>query len=246
MVALSGGAGSLAMLDFLISNRFVGTPPEEAGENVPKVGKEGKSRDGRRFTWRHCWVVHIDHSNILPQVCSFRLSDSNVVIEISVIPGPRSDVYTQAACAILCFPSHHLGLPQGRRHLQRPASSSTAIRNTRSAKHHASRLFGWLNTASRSRKGRSPHSSNTIQHRTSFLAGSLPTTLVYLAIIVSPQHLPKQSPESAEHGSPESTQHFSGAHGRHEHTTGDRNHKWGGHRARVESRIGFGHDRYSL
>jgi len=60
LLALSAGAGSLAMLDLLIQNRFVGDP--ESKEIMP--GAEG-TKFIKRFTWRHCWVVHVDFSDVL-------------------------------------------------------------------------------------------------------------------------------------------------------------------------------------
>jgi hypothetical protein len=71
LVALSGGAGSLSMLDLLMENRFVGDP---AGLNEAQGGRQQTGGGGagtrviKRFTWRFCYAVHVDFSDVLSKV----------------------------------------------------------------------------------------------------------------------------------------------------------------------------------
>jgi hypothetical protein len=86
MVGLSAGAGSLGVLDLLMSNGFVGDPSNPgAGTSVEKTvdeaggekrkpsavtdkGSAGGTRVIKRFTWRYCYAVHVDFSDVLDHV----------------------------------------------------------------------------------------------------------------------------------------------------------------------------------
>jgi hypothetical protein len=71
LVALSGGAGSLSMVDLLMGNRFVGDPAglsEGQGKQQAGGGGSGGTRVIKRFTWRFCYAVHVDFSDVLGKV----------------------------------------------------------------------------------------------------------------------------------------------------------------------------------
>jgi hypothetical protein len=67
------------MLDLLMQNGFVGDrdrDPENKGathgngqgQRGEGQGEQGGTRHVKRFTWRHCWVVHVDFSGVLDKV----------------------------------------------------------------------------------------------------------------------------------------------------------------------------------
>ena len=65
------------MLDLLMQNGFVGDRDRDSenkgathghGQGQGGQGGQGGTRHVKRFTWRHCWVVHVDFSGVLDKV----------------------------------------------------------------------------------------------------------------------------------------------------------------------------------
>ena len=68
------------MLDLLMQNGFVGDRDRDSetkgathGHGQGQGGQGGQGQQGgtrhvKRFTWRHCWVVHVDFSGVLDKV----------------------------------------------------------------------------------------------------------------------------------------------------------------------------------
>jgi len=81
------------MLDLLMQNGFVGDRDRDRDrdsdiKNKDKEathghgqgqgaqggqGGQGGTRHVKRYTWRHCWVVHVDFSGVLDKVSPLRL-----------------------------------------------------------------------------------------------------------------------------------------------------------------------------
>jgi hypothetical protein len=76
------------MLDLLMQNGFVGDRDRDRDSDIKNKDKDkgtthghgqggqggqGGTRHVQRFTWRHCWVVHVDFSGVLDKVSSMRL-----------------------------------------------------------------------------------------------------------------------------------------------------------------------------
>lgn len=66
VIGLSGGAGSMSLLDVLVGKGYVGLREESA-----VLG-----RGEKRATWAKVWGVHVDFSGVIPEVrfaaCSVR------------------------------------------------------------------------------------------------------------------------------------------------------------------------------
>jgi hypothetical protein len=60
------------MLDLLMQNGFVGDRDSETKSQGQ--GGQGGTRHVKRFTWRHCWVVHVDFSGVLDKVSTVERS----------------------------------------------------------------------------------------------------------------------------------------------------------------------------
>lgn len=59
------------MVDLLMGNRFVGDPAgssEGHGKQQADVGGGGGTRVIKRFTWRFCYAVHVNFSDVLGKV----------------------------------------------------------------------------------------------------------------------------------------------------------------------------------
>lgn len=72
------------MLDLLMQNGFVGDRDGDRdseskgathghGQGQGGHGGQGGTRHVKRYTWRHCWVVHVDFSGVLDKVSPLRL-----------------------------------------------------------------------------------------------------------------------------------------------------------------------------
>ena len=57
------------MVDLLMGNRFVGDPAGLSGGQGKKLANSGGgTRVIKRFTWRFCYAVHVDFSDVLGKV----------------------------------------------------------------------------------------------------------------------------------------------------------------------------------
>lgn len=68
------------MLDLLLQNGFVGDRDRDRDRDRDSESKDkeathghgqggqGGTRHVKRYTWRHCWVVHVDFSGVLDKV----------------------------------------------------------------------------------------------------------------------------------------------------------------------------------
>ncbi len=66
VIGLSGGAGSMALLDILIGKDYIGGGEVEGAK---EQGEKKQQRGGeKKYTWMRGWVVYVDFSGIIPGV----------------------------------------------------------------------------------------------------------------------------------------------------------------------------------
>ncbi|KAJ9093138.1 hypothetical protein QFC19_008481 [Naganishia cerealis] len=67
VIGLSGGAGSMSLLDILVAKGYIGTRENSDGQetaNETVLLERGK----KKATWRKAWAVHVDFSNVIPEI----------------------------------------------------------------------------------------------------------------------------------------------------------------------------------
>ncbi|KAJ9125174.1 hypothetical protein QFC22_000128 [Naganishia vaughanmartiniae] len=67
VIGLSGGAGSMSLLDIMVAKGYIGTRESSDGQETAN-GTFVLERGKKEATWRKIWAVHVDFSNVIPEV----------------------------------------------------------------------------------------------------------------------------------------------------------------------------------
>ncbi|KAJ9108819.1 hypothetical protein QFC21_000139 [Naganishia friedmannii] len=67
VIGLSGGAGSMSLLDIMVAKGYIGTRENSNGQKTAS-GTVVLERGKKEATWRKAWAVHVDFSNVIPEI----------------------------------------------------------------------------------------------------------------------------------------------------------------------------------
>lgn len=71
VIGLSGGAGSMSLLDMLVVKGYIATKADADGKETAN-GTVLLERGKKKATWRKAWAVHVNFSNVIPEVSDIR------------------------------------------------------------------------------------------------------------------------------------------------------------------------------